>query len=102
MARIPPTYQYTVDKVTKGISFSFSAGVTAYATGDTAEAIVKRADDALYDAKRRGRKRVEVKERGFIGNLVGWAGASGRRAGDPLEPRVQAHEPADRAAGGSR
>jgi diguanylate cyclase (GGDEF)-like protein len=102
LARIPPTYQYTVDKVTKGVSFSFSAGVTAYATGDTAEAIVKRADDALYDAKRKGRKRVEVKERGLIGNLVGWVGTSGRRSGDPETPREQAHQPADRAADGSR
>lgn len=94
LARIPPTYQYTIDKVTKGVSFSFSAGVTAYATGDTVEALVKRADDALYDAKRKGRKRVDVKERGLIGNLVGWAGSSGRRAGDAEGPRVQAHEPA--------
>lgn len=94
LGRIPPTYKYTVDQETRGISFSFSAGVTLWAPGDSADAVIKRADDALYDAKRRGKKRVETRERGLIGNLVGWAGASGRRATDTGTRRPSSHEAA--------
>jgi len=36
-----------------------SFGVTAYLAGDTADALVNRADGALYDAKHAGRDRVE-------------------------------------------
>lgn len=35
-----------------------SFGLTDYAPGDTAETLVKRADEALYAAKRAGRDRV--------------------------------------------
>jgi len=34
---------------------SFSAGVAAYAAGETADGLLQAADDALYEAKRRGR-----------------------------------------------
>jgi PleD family two-component response regulator len=62
------------------VAFSFSVGVTEYASGDTPEAMIRRADDALYDAKRRGKKRVESRQRGLLGNLVGWAGSSAKPA----------------------
>jgi diguanylate cyclase len=94
LGRIPPTYKYTVDRETKGISFSFSAGVALWAPGDSGDAVLKRADDALYDAKRRGKKRVETRERGLIGNLVGWA-SPGRRAADAGARRPSPHESAD-------
>ena len=68
---ISPAYEYVVDGQKRFVTFTFSGGVTAFEPGDTAESIIKRADEALYDAKRRGKKRVEVKGRGFLRALVG-------------------------------
>lgn len=39
---------------------TFSAGVALYHSGETAEALVARADAALYQAKRNGRNRIDV------------------------------------------
>jgi len=44
----------------KTVRVTASFGVTTYHPGDTAEAIVKRADDALYLAKQAGKDRVEA------------------------------------------
>ena len=38
---------------------TFSAGVTAWAPGDSLEAVLRRADDLMYRAKRAGKNRVE-------------------------------------------
>jgi diguanylate cyclase (GGDEF)-like protein len=40
---------------------SVSLGVAAFRPGDTQDSIVKRADEALYEAKTNGRCRVEAK-----------------------------------------
>jgi len=56
--RIKRTVQdYEFDQVGK-VTASF--GVTQWKTDDLAETIIKRADDALYRAKKSGRNRVEV------------------------------------------
>jgi diguanylate cyclase len=39
---------------------TFSAGVTAWAAGETLEAALERADEALYEAKRTGKNRTCV------------------------------------------
>jgi diguanylate cyclase len=57
---------------------SVSVGLAEYSAGDTAESLKKRADEALYDAKRAGKGRVFVKASPFIRDL-----AKGRRPAYP-------------------
>lgn len=47
------TYPFSSDLKT-----TFSAGLTAYQSGETADQLIKRADSALYQAKSRGRDQV--------------------------------------------
>ena len=44
----------------RGIPLTVSIGVALHAAGDTAGAVLQRADEAMYLAKQRGRTRVEV------------------------------------------
>jgi diguanylate cyclase (GGDEF)-like protein len=68
--RISPSYEYDIDGERRFVTFSFSGGVTAWADGDTPEAMMKRADKALYSAKRAGKKRIEARSRSFLHALV--------------------------------
>lgn len=69
--RLPPSFEYEEAGTRRFVSFSFSAGVTAWVGGDTTESLVKRVDEALYDAKRRGKKRVETRPRSMLRGLIG-------------------------------
>ncbi len=68
---VPPSYGFEHGGTTQFVSFTFSGGVTAYTPGDTPESLIARADEALYDAKRRGKKRVEARPQSFLRGLVG-------------------------------
>lgn len=46
------------EKIAPGLTMTFSAGITTNAVNDTAEVIIKRADEALKQAKKEGRDRV--------------------------------------------
>ena len=51
------TYQSNGDRAAVPM---FSAGVAIYKTGETPSALIERADNALYEAKRLGRNRIEI------------------------------------------
>jgi diguanylate cyclase (GGDEF)-like protein len=46
------------EKIALGLNVTFSAGITTNAVSDTAEIIIKRADEALTQAKQEGRNRI--------------------------------------------
>ena len=50
---------------------SLSCGVAECSAGDTAQSLLGRADQALYEAKRKGKNRVAVKSVPFIRELLG-------------------------------
>jgi diguanylate cyclase len=70
LRKIAPSYEYQLGAEVRSVTFTFSGGVTEWASGDTPESIVKRADEALYDAKRMGKHRIETRTRSFLRALV--------------------------------
>jgi diguanylate cyclase (GGDEF)-like protein len=53
----------------QSVSFTLSAGIAESAAGDTVASLVRRADAALYQAKKRGKNRVAVQSRGRLASL---------------------------------
>jgi diguanylate cyclase (GGDEF)-like protein len=71
LARVAPAYEYDHLGEKRFVTFTFSGGVTDWTANDSPDSILKRADEALYDAKRRGKKRVETRSRSFLRTLIG-------------------------------
>jgi diguanylate cyclase len=44
------------------LPITLSCGIAAFAEGDTVDALMRRADQALYDAKRAGKNRVSLQD----------------------------------------
>ena len=64
-------FDYEENGESKAVRFTMSCGLTQLATNDTDQDFVQRADQALYDAKRRGRNRVVIKKRSMFGGILG-------------------------------
>ena len=52
------------------VRWTASCGVTQMFGGESVDLLIKRADEALYDAKRKGKNRVIAKKRSFLSSLT--------------------------------
>ena len=61
------TYEYKKDIEKCTVSFTVSGGLAEFSPDDTAEELIRRADQALYEAKRTGKNRTVTgkKQKGF-------------------------------------
>jgi diguanylate cyclase (GGDEF)-like protein len=64
------SFEYEQDGETRTVRFTASAGAAEWHQGETSHDLVRRADDALYDAKRTGRNKVVAKKRSRLGALL--------------------------------
>jgi PleD family two-component response regulator len=55
------------------VTMTFSAGLAQWQTGESAEQVIERADEAMYAAKRAGRARVHVAEQAVAEPAAGAA-----------------------------
>jgi len=65
------SYEYDTDGRKGTVRFTVSCGVTELVAGDEDVDFVRRADEALYDAKRNGKNRVAVKSASKLAKLLG-------------------------------
>jgi len=65
------SFEYQADGETRALRFTMSCGVAQFAAGESAQDLVHRADQALYDAKKSGRNRVLARRRSVLSGLFG-------------------------------
>jgi len=65
-------YEYDVLGKKETVSFTVSCGLADYNQDETEDDFVKRADEALYEAKRKGRNRLIARRRSIIGKVLSW------------------------------
>lgn len=66
------SYEYDVLGRKEKVTFTVSCGLTDFTPGETEDDFVKRADEALYEAKRKGRNRLISRKRSILGRVLSW------------------------------
>ncbi len=66
------SYEYDVLGRKEKVTFTVSCGLADFTPGESEDDFVKRADEALYEAKRKGRNRVVSRKRSIIGRVLSW------------------------------
>jgi diguanylate cyclase len=64
------SFEYEHEGEKRTIRYTASIGITELAAGDVPADLVKRADEALYEAKRKGKNRVVAKKRSMLASLL--------------------------------
>ena len=65
-------YEYDALGKRESVSFTVSCGLADYNQEESEDDFVKRADEALYEAKRKGRNRLIARRRSIIGKVLSW------------------------------
>jgi diguanylate cyclase len=65
-------YDYDLLGKRETVRFTVSCGLTELFPNESEEEMVKRADEALYEAKRKGKNRVVTKKRSLFESLMSW------------------------------
>jgi diguanylate cyclase len=64
------SFEYDHEGEMRTIRYTASIGIAELAPGDSPADLVKRADEALYEAKRKGKNRVVAKKRSMLASLL--------------------------------
>jgi diguanylate cyclase len=65
------SFEYQAEGETRAVRFTMSCGVAQFSAGESAQELVQRADQALYDAKKSGRNRVVARRRSMLSGIFG-------------------------------
>ena len=65
-------FEYDVLGRKERVKFTVSCGLADFVPADSEDDFVKRADEALYEAKRKGRNRVVARRRSFLDRVLAW------------------------------
>ena len=66
------SYEYELLGKKERVHFTLSCGLVDLLPSEGEEALLQRADEALYEAKRKGKNRVVARKRSALKSLLSW------------------------------